>query len=516
MKTLTVETRGGRLRGRVLDAGLYFGAVPYAAPPVGSRRLAAPDPAEPWSGVRDAVGPGPAAPQLAVGRLGPISRISRLVRGPMNEDCLTLNISTPALDQRKRPVLIWLHGGAFVLGAGSTFLYDASSLVRKGDVVVVSINYRLGALGFLDLTQLSDRPDSPSNLGLRDQIAALEWVRDNIEHFGGDGANVTVFGESAGAMSIGALLAAAPTLFRRAILESGACTNVSTPSEAAYVARRFLDTVGLDANDLDGLRSLKVETILDAQRSVLLGSSARVGRLPWQPSVDGDLLPQQPSTLLETSGPEHREVLIGTNRDEWKLFTSAAIALRAMGFAELERRIERLLERNETKAVRKSASVAAALYRDITRSRGSRQTAYEAWVAFRTDDYFRIPAIELAESLAIAGGKCFMYRFDFPIPAFRHALGACHAAEVPLVFGTQHAPWLRPIYLGSKKADRLSAEIQEAWLSFARSGVPEDSVATAWPIYEIKDRATRILTASGSDQPVVLDPEAEARRFWVG
>lgn len=517
MKTLTARVGGGRLRGRAVDGGIYFGGVPFAQPPIGDLRFSAPRPAEPWSGVRDALEPGPAAPQLAIGRFGPISRISRLVRGPMSEDCLTLNITTPAVDGERRPVLVWIHGGAFVLGAGSTFLYDARSLVRAGNVVVVSINYRLGAFGFLDLRSVSERSAAASNLGLRDQIAALEWVRDNIAALGGDPANVTVFGESAGAMSVGALLAAAPGLFRRAILQSGASANISSPSESAYVTELFLHAVGLEADDLEGLRALPVGTILEAQRSVLPGSSDRFGRLPWQPSVDGDLLPRQPLDLLDERGAGALDILIGSNRDEWKLFTSASIALRAMGYGELERRIERLRARGaRDRAAARSAAAAVALYREIVERRGNRQTAYEAWVALRSDDYFRIPAIELAEVVRARRSNCFMYRFDYRIPAFPHALGACHAAEVPLVFGTQRSPWLLPIYLGRDSADRLSRTVQEAWIAFARSGTPRDSAAGAWPRYESEGRATRILGSPRKEESVVDDPEAAARTFWMG
>jgi len=514
MNTLSVETTCGRLRGRVLDSQVTFKGVPFARPPVGERRFAAPEPATSWTGVRDAFEAGPAAPQMAVGRLGPISQISRLVRGPMDEDCLTLSVSTPAVDSQKRPVLVWFHGGAFVLGAGSTFLYDAKALVTRGNVVVVTPNYRLGALGFLDLSRLSARPDAPSNLGLRDQIAALEWVRDNIASFGGDPESVTVFGESAGAMSIGALLATAPSLFRRAILESGASANVSSAGEAEYIAERFLASLGVAADDLETLRSLGVDAILQAQRSVLQGASRRIGRLPWQPSIDGDLLPNPPLAMIEQAGADRLEVLVGTNRDEWKLFTSASIALRAMGFDELERRIERMLQRYG-RSDGSSSTRAAALYRDLTRQRGRAHTAYEAWVAFRSDEYFRMPAIALAESLTRSGASCFMYRFDFPIPAFRNALGACHAAEVPLVFGTQRSPWLLPVYLGSRSADRLAEVIQEAWLAFAESGHPRDAEVAAWPRYEMGSRSTRILGNSKEIDPILGDPEAAARVFWM-
>lgn len=514
MRTRIVETRHGRLEGRESSSGVFFGGVPFASAPVGELRFAPPGGPRPWTGVRNAQSPGAAAPQLSVTRMGPISWLSRMVRGPMSEDCLTLNLTTPAVDDRKRPVLVWFHGGAFVLGAGSTFLYDPSSLVGNGDVVVVSPNYRLGALGFLDLTSLSSRAEAPSNLGLRDQIAALEWVRDNISAFGGDPARVTVFGESAGAMSLGVLLAVAPHLFHRAILQSGATANVATRAESAYVAERFLAATGLGANDLEGLRRLPVDDILEAQRAVLLGESSRMGRLPWQPSIDGDLLTSRPGPLIEQGVARDVRVLVGTNLDEWKLFTSAAVALRAMSFDELERRIERMLGRIAEPGARDPRR-AMELYREVTRIRGSPQTAYEAWVAFRTDDYFRIPAIALADALSAGGSRVYLYRFDQPIPAFRTALGACHAAEVPLVFSTHRTRWLKPIYLGRRKIDELSDVLEQAWLSFSAQGAPKDSAAGDWPRHARTDRVTRILGAPGGLEPVVRDPESDTRAFWM-
>ena len=513
MRSEIVDTSCGRLQGRAAAAGVVFGNIPFASAPIGELRFAAPRAPRPWTGVRDASGPGAAAPQLAVTRLGPIGWLSRMVRGPMSEDCLTLNLTTPAADGEKRPVLVWLHGGAFVLGAGSTFLYDAGTLVGNGNVVVVSPNYRLGALGFLDLTGLTSRPGAPSNLGLRDQIAALEWVRVNIARFGGDPDNVTVFGESAGAMSLGALLAAAPHLFRRAILQSGAAANVSTRSESAYIAEHFLAAVGVSADDLEGLRALPLERILRAQRAVLLGETAKMGRLPWQPSIDGALLPHHPLTAVEQGAARAIEVVIGTNRDEWKLFTSTSLALRAMSFDELERRIERMLAKADLG--RLDASRAVELYREVTKIRGYPQTAYEAWVAFRTDERFRLPAITLADALARSGARVYLYRFDYPIPAFKSALGACHAAEVPLVFGTHRKRWLRPVYLNHRYADRLAGDLQEAWLSFSRSGAPRDSAVAPWPRYDPEARATRVLDAPGRAAAMAIDPEGATRAFWM-
>ncbi|MCP4200747.1 MAG: carboxylesterase family protein, partial [bacterium] len=188
--------------------------------------------------------------------------------------------------------------------------------------------------------------------------------------------------------------------------------------------------------------------------------------------------------------------------------------LRAMSFDELERRIGRMLAR--AKLDRLEASRAAELYREVTKSRGYQQTAYEAWAAFRTDEYFRLPAVNLADALTRGGSNVYLYRFDYPIPAFKSALGACHAAEVPLVFGTHRTRWLKPLYLGRRQADGLSGVIQEAWLSFALSGAPRDSVVSEWPVYDPSQRATRILDAPGRLEAVVEDPERETRQFWMG
>lgn len=514
-----MATASGRILGQRLSENvLRFAGVPFAAPPVGNLRFAPPAKPDSWAGVLDTLEFGPAAPQGAVTRFGPIGRLFRLVRGPMDENCLTLNVWTPATDGEKRPVLVWLHGGAFVLGASSTFLYSASGLVQSGNVVIVSVNYRLGALGFLDLTHLIERDDAPSNLGLQDQIAALEWVQANIEQFGGDPGNVTVFGESAGAMSIGALLAAAPGLFTRAILQSGASANVSTVDEASYVTERFLRNLGVRANDFGRLREVDVGDILRAQRSILLGESGRMGRLPWQPSVDGTLLLDEPLSLIRSGSAKGVEVLIGTNLDEWKLFTAAAIALRGMSRGDLERRIDRVFERTKLAVRGIGARETATAYLELVERRGSRATPYEAWVAFRTDDFFRAPATALADAQS-SHAAVYSYRFDLPIPAFRHSLGACHAAEVPLVFGTHKTPLLRPLYLGSKRVDDLSNTIQDGWLEFARSGRPRDAELGDWPRYRPKngpeekseDRQTRIF---GGSQPVLNRPEADSIRLW--
>ena len=237
----SVLTPSGRLSGTRRRGRVVFRGIPYAQPPVGALRFRAPLPVKPWSGEREAVRFGPSAPQ--VGAENPLVR--RFVGSPagQSEDCLYLNVWTPALDARRRPVLVFIHGGAFLMGSGASALYDGSRLAARGDAVVVTLNYRLGALGSLALRDVLPGGELvDSNLGLRDQTAALAWVRESIAAFGGDPENVTVFGESAGVMSIGALLGApeARRLFRRAILQSGAAHNVSSHTYARRVAELFL------------------------------------------------------------------------------------------------------------------------------------------------------------------------------------------------------------------------------------------------------------------------------------
>jgi len=242
---MRVETQSGWVRGTRRGGVLAFRGIPYAAPPLGRLRLRPPEPPAPWAGVRDARASGAGAPQPVSTLGGMFSRIA----GPAatSEDCLTLDVATPAADGARRPVLVWIHGGAFVMGAGSALVYGGAGLARRGDVVVVTLNYRLGALGWLALGDVAPGAGFAANLGLRDQLAALEWVQRNIAAFGGDPDNVTVFGESAGAMSVGALLGAprARGLFARAIAQSGAADHCSSRDEAARVARAFLRALGL-------------------------------------------------------------------------------------------------------------------------------------------------------------------------------------------------------------------------------------------------------------------------------
>ena len=292
-----------------------------------------------------------------------------------DEDCLQLNVFTPGLDAAKRPVLAWIHGGGFAGGTGGTPVYDGTALARRGDVVVVTVNYRVGPLGFLHLNELTDgRIPASGNEGLLDQVQALRWLRDNVASFGGDADNVTVFGESAGAMSIGALLALAPArgLFQRAILISGAASTASPLHRAVEVAEGLLGRLGVTAKDVDKLLALDPATLIDAARGYRLPG----GGMTFQPCIDGALLAELPLQAVGRGAADGIPVLVGTQRDEWRGFT-----LTNPLTANLD---ESGLLAEVAKHVEDAPSVVEG-YRHIRRRRGAATDPVSLFAAIETD-----------------------------------------------------------------------------------------------------------------------------------
>ncbi len=495
-----VETESGRVSGAEERGVLAFRGIPFARPPVGPLRFAAPAPPEPWAGVRDANAFGPSAPQ------GP--RRSELLPGTelgrMDEDCLYLNVWTPAADGAKRPVLVWVHGGAFVGGAGSRPLYASASLTARGDAVLVTLNYRLGALGFLHLDALGGRRiDAVSNAGLLDQIAALRWVRANIERFGGDPDRVTLFGESAGGMSVGSLLGSplAQGLFQRAVAQSGAAHNVHAPEDATRVAEAMLQALGLSGGAaLDKLREVSTQAMLGAQGRVLLSRNVGPGVLPFQPVLEPTLFPEHPLAALRRGIARDVPLVTGTNRDEWNFF--AALDPRMASFTE-QRLADLLSER--------VGEGAPALLDVYGRALGG--TPGERFCAIETDRVFRIPAIRLAEAQASHQRHTYAYLFTWPSPALGGRLGSCHALEVPFVFGSLALPGMGAFVGSGETATRLSERMMDAWLAFARSGHPAHASLPEWPGYEPVRRATLRL---GAEVRRDDDPLAAERRAWDG
>jgi para-nitrobenzyl esterase len=401
-----------------------------------------------------------------------------------------------------------VHGGAFVLGAGSSSLYDGAQLAASGDVVVVTINYRLGALGFLDLSRIHPGR-TVANAGIRDQIAALEWVRDNIEAFGGDPENVTVFGESAGGMSVGTLLGtpAARGLFARAILQSGAAHNVSSPQQAAQVAEGFLEALGRPS--LDELEQTSVSALLSAQRDTTLRLTMGLGTMAWQPSVDGDLIPTQPLETLARGGGARVPTLVGTNRDEWKLFLIADRKARSLDEDALRRRLARALPDREVGG-RALAQHAIEHYREALIGPRGMPEPGDVWEAFQSDRIFHYPARRLAEEQS-AHAPTWQYVFGWTAPALRDRMGACHGMEIPFVFGTLRDPALRALSAFAPTARKLSDRMQRAWLEFARSGDPRHEELPDWPAFEPEDGASLLFSRR---LRLERAPFAERLRFW--
>jgi para-nitrobenzyl esterase len=500
-----VETRAGRVRGAREDGGFAFRGIPYAAPPVGPLRFRPPRPPEPWTGVREAQRSGATAPQL------PSALAQTLGQGsePQSEDCLALDLFTPAPDGARRPVMVWLHGGGFTGGAGSQAVYHGGVLVRRGDVVVVSPNYRLGVLGWLALPAFADEEGGVGgNFGLLDQIAALEWVRDNVVAFGGDPENVTLFGESAGAMSVGTLLGCprARGLFRRAILQSGAAHNVHGADAADVVTGAVLDALGLGPRDVRALRELPLDAVLAAQRRVLEQPLPGSGLLRFQPVVDGDVLPRPPLEVIEAGGAAGVSVLAGTNLDEYKLWGLTDPKATELDESALVRRCVRNIPGDHPEEGPHGAR-AVRVYRDA-RAGHRPIDPPELWFAIESDRIFRVPASRLLDAQAPHAPAAHAYLFTWISPVLGGRLGSCHALEIPFVFGHVTHPLIRAFVGDDPAAERLSAAMQDAWLAFARGETPE-----AWPAYDPVTRATRVL---GRECGVEEAPHEPERAFWEG
>lgn len=503
-----LETASGSVEG-IVEAGLcVFRGVPYARPPQGPLRWRPPQPPIPWPGQRDAGRFGPAAPQNG----SVLLQMQGLTRLEQSEDCLYLNVWTPALDGKRRPILVWVHGGGFRSGTGSEPIYDPSVLVLENDVVVVTLNYRLGAFGFLALDSVTGDPEDCPNCGLLDQIEALRWVREHADRIGGDRDRVTVFGQSAGAMSLGTLLAvpSARDLLSGAVLQSGAADNVSSPEIAARVAETFLKELGLAAERAGELRTLPLDALLSAQRRTI-ELSARYVSLTFQPHVDGRVVPRHPLEAVELGEARSLPLLVGTNLDEWNLFGVTDPKSRTLDEERLQRRIARVASGREGGG---SLSVerVRALYRGHSLGRVDGWTPQQLWYAIESDRFFHLPALRLAELQSAAQPRTYRYLFTWPSPAAGGALGACHGVEIPFVFGSQANPLVARLAGEGESALRLGRIVRRAWASFARCGDPSHEELGAWPAYDPDTRWSMMLGESCRPESRLLE---ERIRFWA-
>ncbi len=492
-----VETAYGHVRGAVRPDGVrVFLGVPYARAPTGTLRFRSPRPPQPWPGVRDAIEFGPIAPQLLPKR--------PLLPGEptqWSEDCLSLNIWTPGLDSGRRPVLVWVHGGSFLSGSGAGLPYRGHQLARRGDVVVVTLNYRLGALGFLAHPDLLDDESGTANWGLLDQLAALEWVGDHAAAFGGDPGNVTLFGESAGAMCVSTLLGARrpPGLFRRAIAQSGGPVTISMET-AADTAELLAAEVGVGAGSVWRLRDVPVPDLLQAQAR--LAHRALGPGLLLAPVVDGGVLDRPPLEGVREGRADGISLLAGSNRDEMTFFVASDPQLLALDDDGLRVRLERTLGDD--------AGAAIVHYRAVRAARGDTTSPLALWCAIQTDWVFRMPMLRLVEAHGCHVDQSYAYLFTWSSPMAGGMLGACHGLEVPFVFGSLTEPAIARFTGEGAAALALADYVQAAWVAFARTGDPSVPVQQ-WPRYDREHRFTMVL---GPECFVEDDPLPGERRFW--
>jgi para-nitrobenzyl esterase len=417
---------------------------------------------------------------------------------PGSEDCLVLNVWTPATSG-KRPVMVWLHGGGFAIGSGGDPQYEGSALARRGDVVVVTLNHRLNALGYLYLGDLSPDFADSGNAGTLDIVLALQWVRDNIARFGGDPDNVTIFGQSGGGAKVSAMLAvpAAKGLFHKAIIQSGPGLRMADRSNAAEIAEKTLAALGIAKADVHKLQTVDVNSVVRASAQAADETGGNAMR-KLAPVVDGRTLPTEPFDPVAPAIARDIPVMIGSTRDEATLFTSADPRFGKMTEEEAKARFDAVLKDRGPAAL---AAYKAHFPND----------APTYWfTSMLTDMGTWMDSIRLAErKQAQHGAPVYMYRVDWHIPVLDGVLRSPHGTEVPLVFDNVDKA---PLIMGTgPEARRLAALMSQAWVDFARSGNPSQP-ALPWPAYDPQQRSTAIFETQSR---IVSDPDGDLRRFWA-
>ena len=492
-KSNIIETKTGKIQGYKEEGLEIFKGIPFAEPPIGKLRFSPPVSKQSWEGVLNTTEYGPCSFQ---GHSELEEYFGKLE--PESEDCLSLNIWTPTTDGGKRPVMFWIHGGAFMIGGGTDPMYDGSALALRGDIVVVTINYRLGSFGFLYGKGI------PPNVGSQDQLMALKWVNDNIASFGGDPSNVTIFGESAGGYSVLALctMSKAKGLFRRVIAQSAPYIDTRVSDKTS---KKILRKLRVKEGDIDSLREVPPEKIIDAQNQVV--ASVPTDIMALRPLIIGDEFPKHPLKAFLNGECANIDFMIGTNLDEFKLYM-AMEPFKSMLGSDAEKLIVGFfgIYGIETK---KSEEI-IKIYKEVRDGKYSTETL-EVLAAVITDFAFRIPMIRLLEAQKPHQPNTYNYMFSWPSPGLDGLLGSCHSLEIPFVFGTLSSPTLKLFVKGAP--GELSEKMMDAWINFAKTGNPNHGNIPDWPTYDAETRTTMIFGEECKVGKSLFDKE---RIAWDG
>ncbi|WP_306394148.1 carboxylesterase/lipase family protein [Telluria beijingensis] len=510
-----VETRHGIVEGVRADGIDVFRGMPYGAPTGGANRFMPPAPPAPWTGVRSADRYGNRAPQTPVNppppeRPQPTYNLASAMRvsEPESEDCLVLNVWSPSVsDGRRRPVMVWIHAGGFGVGSGGAPHTDGAALARLGDVVVVSLNHRLGVLGYAYLGDIDAGMRDKANVGQLDQVAALEWVRDNIAAFGGDPNDVTLFGQSGGGAKICTLMAmpAARGLFHKAICQSGSYIEATSPELATRAMRAVMQDLGVSA--LAGLRQVTHAQLISAQHRVARGAQFR----GFDPTLDGVSLPFHPFSPEAVALSSGVPLMIGSTRleasrlardaDVFTLTWDKLPAKWVEGFMRNDRSDRGTISLEE--AARTIGAFRAA-YPNENASRIYLRAASNLWTIF--------DAVNIADAQS-SGGKApvWLYELGYETPVDGGRWGSPHGLDVPLVFGNMKAA--ASMVPDDAASRAVSRQMSGAWLAFAKTGNPNGSGRLAWPRYDARTRPAMVFDV---ESRVEQDYRAVDRRILAG
>jgi para-nitrobenzyl esterase len=480
------DTESGQVRGYIEDGILTYKGIPYAQ----AERFMPPVKAEPWEGIRSSTTYGPVAPLVT-----PTTQVQDEPEfvfdhdwGYTNEDCLRINIWTPSIDDgKKRPVLFWIHGGGFTAGSSQELpSYDGKNLSKKGDVVVVSINHRLNVLGFLDLSAYGEKYKHSANSSILDMLAALEWVRDNIENFGGDPNNVMIFGQSGGGAKVNTLMAMpkAKGLFHKAVNQSGSFrTGILEKKDSQAIGAEVLAQLGLNANQVDSLQNIPFDKLAAAGTSALQkveGKMKAEGKqvmgfgLGWGPSVDGEDLPYQLFSKEAFELSKNIPLLIGTTKNEFAPFQN-------MRFAKASE--EEILAHIQEQWKEKTDDYIQAVRKAYPNDTSPKDL-------IDVDTMFRPGAVAQAndKSSLEGGAPVYMYIFDWQSPVFDGKYKSVHCMEIPFVF--DNVARANQMTGGGQAAHALADKVSQAWINFAKTGNPNHAGLPEWPAYNSSNTAT--------------------------